>query len=120
MVVDEIRKNLGGAVERLTPRRAQELARSLMPSQSADRMARAARDLVELSNRSRERIVELVRAELRSQLKQAGFASRDEVDALRRRVRDLERSQKGPKRSTGKRVRAAASVPVSGAAPGTA
>lgn len=106
MVVDEIRKNVEAAVGKLTPKRAQELARSLMPGQSSEQIAKAAQGIMEWSNRSRERVTELVRAEVRSQLKQVGVASRDEVDALRRRVRELEKGQSGPKRSTGSRARA--------------
>ena len=106
MVVNEIRKNVEAAVGRLSPKRAQELASSLMPDQGKDQIAKAAQSIMEWSNRSRERLTELVRAEVRAQLNQLGVASRDELDALRRRVRELEKSQAGPKRSTAKRARA--------------
>lgn len=106
MVVNEIRKNVEAAVGKLSPKRAQELASSLMPDQGKDQIAKAAQNIMEWSNRSRERLSELVRAEVRSQLNQLGVASRDELDALRRRVRELEKSQTGPKRSAAKRTRA--------------
>ncbi len=106
MVVNEIRKNVEAAVGKLSPRRAQELAGSLMPGQSKDQIAKAAQNIMEWSNRNRERLTELVRTEVRSQLNQVGVASRDEVDALRRRVRDLEKAKTGSKRSTAKRTRA--------------
>jgi hypothetical protein len=103
MVVDGIRKNVESAIGRLSPKRAQELASSLMPDQSKEQIAKATQSIMEWSNRNRERVTELVRAEVRSQMNQFGVASRDEVDALRRRVRELERAQAKPKRSTAKR-----------------
>lgn len=103
MVVDGIRKNVESAIGRLSPKRAQELASSLMPDQSKEQIAKATQSIMEWSNRNRERVTELVRAEVRSQMNQFGVASRDEVDALRRRVRELERVQAKPKRSTAKR-----------------
>jgi len=106
MVVNEIRKNVEAAVGKLSPKRAQELASSLMPDQGKDQIAKAAQNILEWSNRNRERVTELVRAEVRSQLNQFGVASRDELDALRRRVRELEKSQTGRKRATAKRTRA--------------
>jgi hypothetical protein len=48
----------------------------------------------------------MVQTEVKSQLKTIGVASRDEVDALRKRVRELERGQGKKatrKRSTAKR-----------------
>jgi hypothetical protein len=50
-----------------------------------------------------------VQTEVKSQLKTIGVASRDEVDALRKRVRELERAQGKKttrKRSTAKRTTA--------------
>jgi hypothetical protein len=117
MVVNEIRKNVEGVVGKLTPQRAQELASSLMPGQSAEQIAKAAQNIIAWSNRNRERVTELVRSEVRSQLEQAGIASRDEVDALRRRVRELEKAQKGPKRSTAKPSASTAKPSPSPAAP---
>jgi hypothetical protein len=114
MVVEEIRKNVESAIGKLSPKRAQELASSLMPGQSKDQIAKATQSIMEWSNRNRERVTELVRAEVRSQMNQFGVASRDEVDALRRRVRELEKAQAKPKRSTAKRSsakRAAAKKP---------
>jgi hypothetical protein len=51
----------------------------------------------------------MVQTEVKSQLKTIGVASRDEVDALRKRVRELEREQGKKttrKRSTAKRTTA--------------
>jgi hypothetical protein len=106
MVVNEIRRYMEAAVGKLSPKKAQELAKSLMQGQGKDQISKAAQDLVSWSNKNRERIVELVRTEVRAQLKQVGVASRDEVDALRRRVRELEKAQGGPKRAAAKRASA--------------
>ncbi|MGH2635627.1 MAG: phasin family protein [Actinomycetota bacterium] len=110
MVVNEIRRYVEAALGLLSPKKAQELAASLMQGQGKDQIAKAAQDLMDWSNRSRERLTELVRAEVRSQLKQVGVASRDEVDALRRRVRELEKAQGGREKTTAKRPRAARST----------
>jgi len=56
------------------------------------------------SNKNRERLTGMVQTEVKSQLKTIGVASRDEVDALRKRVRELERGQ--GKKSTRKRTAA--------------
>jgi hypothetical protein len=60
---------------------------------------------------------------VRTQLKQMGVASRDEVDALRKRVRELEKAQGGrkttPKRTTAKRTTAKRSTAKPAPAPMT-
>jgi hypothetical protein len=124
MVVSEIRKYTGAAADKLSAQRAQELAKSLMQGKGKDQVAKVAHDLVSWSKQNRERVVQLVRSEVRTQLKQMGVASREEVDALRKRVRELEKAQGGrkstakrpaAKRSTAKRTSAkstATSVPV--------
>jgi polyhydroxyalkanoate synthesis regulator phasin len=107
MVVSEIRKYTEAAAGKLSPQKAQELAKSLMQGKGKDQVTKAAHDLMTWSNKNRERLAQLVRSEVRTQLKQMGVASRDEVDALRKRVRELEKAQGGrkttAKRSTAKR-----------------
>ncbi|HEX5950431.1 MAG TPA: hypothetical protein VFZ96_05475, partial [Actinomycetota bacterium] len=66
---------------------------------------KAAQDILEWSNKNRQRISDLVRTEVRSQMASMGFASKDEVDALKKRVRELERGR--PKRATAKKRTAA-------------
>jgi polyhydroxyalkanoate synthesis regulator phasin len=102
MLVNEIRRYMEAAMGKLSPKRAQELARSLMQGQGKEQISKAAQDLLDWSNKNRERLLELIRTEVRSQLKQIGVASRDEVDSLRRRVRELEKEQGGRKRTTAK------------------
>ncbi len=113
MLTDEVRRCIEAAIASLSPKRAQELpkraqemASSVLQGEGRPPFGKVAQDLVEWSNRNRERVGELVRTEVRSQMKQLGLASRDEVDSLRRRVRELEKAQGGPKRTSAKRATA--------------
>jgi len=126
MVMNEVRKYMEAAIGKLSPAKAQELARSVMKGQGKEQVTKAAQELLEWSNRNRERLTELVRKEVRSQLKAIGVASRDEVDALRKRVRELERGggaakkRATAKRSTAKRStakRSAEAAPPEAASP---
>ncbi|MFB3739231.1 MAG: phasin family protein, partial [Candidatus Velamenicoccus archaeovorus] len=120
MVMNEMRKYVEATLEKMTPAKAQQMARSVMRGEGKEQVQRFAQDLMEWSTKSRERLTELVRSEVRSQLKSLGVATRDEVDALKTRVRLLERS--APKRSAAKRAtakRATAKRPSSGTAPTT-
>jgi polyhydroxyalkanoate synthesis regulator phasin len=97
------------AIGKLSPAKAQDLAKSLTKGQGRDQVTKTAKDLLAWSNKNRERLTSMVQTEVRSQLKTIGVASRDEVDALRKRVRELERGQgKKPtrKRTTTKRTTA--------------
>ncbi len=100
MVVNEVRRYMEAAIGKLSPKKARELASSLLQGQGKEQIGKAAQDLMEWSNKNRERLGELVRTEVRTQLKQVGVASRDEVDALRRRVRQLEKAEAAPAPST--------------------
>jgi hypothetical protein len=115
MMVNDVRRTMEAALGKLSPKKARELARSLMQGEGRDQISRAAEDLMEWSSRNRERLTDLIRAEVRSQLKLLGVASRDELDALRKRVRELERAagtRKGAKkRAASKRTAARTSSP---------
>ena len=123
MVVDEVRRYMEaamGAMGRLTPAKAQDLAKSVAKGQGREQVTKTAKDLLEWSTKNRERLSDLVRSEVRSQVKTLGLATRDDVDALRKRVRDLERGGKPVrKRSTAKRSTAKRSTakPATAAAP---
>jgi polyhydroxyalkanoate synthesis regulator phasin len=109
------------AIGKLSPAKAQELAKSLSKGQGRDQVSKAAKDLLAWSNKNKERLTSMVQTEVKSQLKTIGVASRDEVDALRKRVRELERERgkkSTRKRSTAKRSTAkpATSSPPSGQA----
>src|SRR5919109_5535473 len=60
-------------------------------------LQKAARDLAERSARSRRELASLIRKEIRRQIRTLGLATRDDVERLQKRVRDLE------KRPTAKR-----------------
>ncbi|HEY7661062.1 MAG TPA: hypothetical protein VIC58_10740 [Actinomycetota bacterium] len=106
MVVKEVRKAVGAATDKISSTGAQELARSLMQGQGKEQVSKAAQEIMKWSAKNRERVMELVRTEVQSQMKTMGVATREEVDALRKRVRELERARPKPrtaKRSTAKR-----------------
>jgi polyhydroxyalkanoate synthesis regulator phasin len=106
--LEQVRQYMEAAIGKLSPAKAQELAKSLTKSkgQGRDQVSKAAKDLLAWSNKNKERLTSMVQTEVKSQLKTIGVASRDEVDALRKRVRELEREQgkkSTRKRSTAKR-----------------
>ena len=91
-----------------------------------DQINRVAQDVLDWSQRSREWVSDLVQREVKRQLSALGIATREDLDALRKRVRELERgssgagskgtgsrrkssSKTGAKKSTAKRSRARAS-----------
>ena len=87
MLIDDIRKTLESMIG-LTPAKAQELAkRYLEPGAAKDQVQKTAGDLLRLQQRLRDAI----RKEVTSQIKAMGAATQDDLDALRKRVRDLER-----------------------------
>jgi polyhydroxyalkanoate synthesis regulator phasin len=89
MVLDDIRKTFEAVIGQLTPAKAQQLAkRYLEPGAAKDKVAKTAGELVQLSQRMRE----TVRKEVATQMRSMGAATQDELEALRKRVRDLERA----------------------------
>jgi polyhydroxyalkanoate synthesis regulator phasin len=111
MVLDEIKKTFDAVIGQLSPAKAQQLAkRYLEPGAAKEQVAKTAGELIDLSQRLRE----AVRKEVTSQMRSMGAATQDELDALRKRVRDLERAtgatasgRKSAARSTGSRKKAA-------------
>jgi hypothetical protein len=89
MVIDDIRKTFEAVIGQLSPAKAQRLAkRYLEPGAAKEQVSKTAGELVLLS----QRLGEAVRREVASQMRSMGVATRDDVDALRGRVRDLERA----------------------------
>jgi polyhydroxyalkanoate synthesis regulator phasin len=118
-VLEQIREYMEAAIGKLSPAKAQDLAKSITKGQGRDQVTKTAKDLLAWSNKNRERLTSMVQTEVKSQLKTIGVASRDEVDALRKRVRELERGQgkkSTRKRTTAKRstAKTAAGSPTSG------
>ena len=105
---DTVRRYVEAGREALTPRKAEDLARSLAKQGEIrkDQVSRLARDLAEWSRKNSERLMEIVRSEVKRQVSRTGVATKDEVEALRRRVRELERGRKSTakKPSTAKRA----------------
>ena len=101
-MIEDVRKYLEAAFESLNPGRARGVA---------------------------SRITELVQTEVKRQLKAVGIATREDLDSLRARVRELERSGGAPgrrsakkltaKRSTAKRSTAGTSSPKGPESPST-
>jgi polyhydroxyalkanoate synthesis regulator phasin len=100
-VLDPMKKAIQASFVILSPAKAQALAKAMMQGQGREQVQRTAQDLMDWSARNKDRLSGLVREEVRSQLRQMGVASRDEVEALRKRVRELEKTRRAPaKRST--------------------
>ena len=90
--LEEVRKSIEATIGNLTPAKAQELAKGLSdPGTAKDQVARLAADILEWSQRSRERLRDFIGHEVSDQLTSMGVASRSDVDALKKRVRELER-----------------------------
>jgi polyhydroxyalkanoate synthesis regulator phasin len=95
-MLDTVRRYVEAGREALTPKKAEELARALIEQGQAraDQAGRIAKDLIDWSLKSSERLRETIRHEVQKQMSKAGVASKDEVDALKRRIRELESQSK--------------------------
>ncbi|HEV8572870.1 MAG TPA: hypothetical protein VGR49_07475 [Actinomycetota bacterium] len=91
-MLDGIRKFVRKRFEGVSSRRPEELARALAQQGQATReqATRIAHEVVEWSKKNREVITEVVQREVRKQMARLGAATKEEINALRRRVRDLE------------------------------
>jgi polyhydroxyalkanoate synthesis regulator phasin len=126
--LDDVRKTIEATISNLTPAKAQQLAKGFMePGTAKEQVAKSAQELLEWSQRNRDRLRDFVRREISDQMKNVGVATQTEVDALKRRVRELERAAgltaSGRKRSAAKKSsapkRATAKTSASGGAGGT-
>ena len=93
MLFDDFRKTLEALLGNLTPANAQKLAKDMTePGAAKEQVAKSAADLMEWSQHNRERLRSLsLGGEIQRQMSLMGLASQSEVDALKKRVRDLER-----------------------------
>ncbi|HEY7761753.1 MAG TPA: hypothetical protein VIC52_01980 [Actinomycetota bacterium] len=109
MIIDDLRRTLEGLLGTLTPAKAQQLAKDILePGAAKEQVAKTTADLLEWSHSNRERISSFVRREISEQLKVVGgVASQEELDALKKRVRELERAA-GMTASGRKRAKATA------------
>lgn len=97
-MLDTVRKYVEAGREALTPQKAEQLARALVRQGQArkDQVSKIARDLSHWSRQNSERLTSLIRREVKRQVANIGVATRDDVEALKRRLRDLERSARQP------------------------
>ena len=115
--MQDVRKTIEASLGNLSTTRAQEIAKSMLDTDAAkDQVTKTAADLMEWSQRNRTRLVALIRGEVRDQLRQMGVATEEEVNALRKRVRDLERTARatgargGGKKTSGAKTTAKATA----------
>ena len=95
--MQDVRKTIEGSLGNLTPTRAQEIAKGMLDRDAAkEQVSKTAADLMDWSQRNKNRLTAMIRNEVRAQLKQAGVATEEELNALRKRVRELERAAKRP------------------------
>ena len=94
MIIDDLRKSVEALLGTLTPAKAQQLAKDMLePGAAKEQVAKTTADLLEWSHTNREHMSTFVRREIADQLKAVGgVASQAELDALKKRVRDLERA----------------------------
>lgn len=94
--LDDVRKTIEATIGSLSPTKAQELAKSLSdPGAAKEQVAKLATDILDWSQRSRERMREFVAREIAAQMRAIGVATQADLDAVTRRVRALERSVAG-------------------------
>ena len=95
--MQDVRKTIEGSLGNLTPTRAQEIAKGMLDRDAAkEQVSKTAADLMDWSQRNKNRLTSMIRNEVRAQLKQTGVATEEELNALRKRVRELERAAKRP------------------------
>jgi polyhydroxyalkanoate synthesis regulator phasin len=106
-MLDTVRKYVEAGREALTPKKAEELARALIEQGQAraDQAGRIARDLIDWSRKNSEQLLDTIRHEVQKQMSKAGVATKDEVESLKRRIRELESQKKAasPRRATTQR-----------------
>ena len=89
---DDVRKAITAAIGNLTPAKAQELAKSFSdPGTAKEQVSKLAADMLQWSQRNRERLKEAIGREVAAQMQSMGVATQADVDAVKKRVRDLER-----------------------------
>lgn len=132
MQLTDVLQFVEATLDKLSAAKAQELARQIAAGEGKDQAAKLAQELLDWSQRNRDRMRDVVGREVSAQLSTIGVASTKDVDALKRRVRELERvvgptksgakksaakksaAKRTPKTSTAKRT-GTSTVPVGGA-----
>jgi polyhydroxyalkanoate synthesis regulator phasin len=90
--LEDVRKTIEAVIGNLTPAKAQDLAKGLSdPGTAKEQVSKVAADMLEWSQRSRDRLKDFISREIASQMKSMGVATQADLDAVKKRVRDLER-----------------------------
>jgi len=104
--IDDLRSTLETTFG-LSPAKAQRLAKGVLePGAAKEQVGKATAEVIEWSQRNRERLLEMLRREVDRQIRAFGAATQADVDALTKRVRALERAASatgGRKKSTAKK-----------------
>lgn len=95
MNADDVRKMIDSVFDKLSPAKAQEIAKGLVGEDRREHAQKLAGDLMDSAQRNRDRVKDLISREVPSQVKNLGLATQADLDALRKRVRDLERAAGG-------------------------
>jgi polyhydroxyalkanoate synthesis regulator phasin len=95
MNADDVRKMLDSVFDLLSPAKAQEIARGLLGDDRREQAQKLAGDLMDSAQRNRDRVRELISREVAAQMKSMGVATQGDLDALERRVQELERAADG-------------------------
>ena len=92
MNADDVRKVLDSVFDKLSPAKAQEIAKGLLGEDRREQAQKLAGELMESAQRNRDKVKELISREVSAQTKNMGVATQAEVDTLKKRVRELERA----------------------------
>jgi polyhydroxyalkanoate synthesis regulator phasin len=105
-VLDTVRKIVEAGMGAISSKRAEELAKSLVKRGEAgkEQAAKIARDLADWSRKNRDRLAGVVQREVKKQVGAMGFATKGEIESLRKRVKSLEgKARTTTKRASGKK-----------------
>lgn len=105
-MIDTVRRYVEAGREALTPKKAEELAKSLVKQGQVrrDQAAKLAKEILDWSRKSSDRFTQTIRREVKKQIGKAGLATKDDLESVKRRIRKLEGG--GKKTTTGKRATA--------------
>ena len=114
MQLTDVLRFVEATLDRISPARAQELAKQMAGGEGREQVAKAAQELVDWSQRNRERVRAIVQREVTAQLSAMGMPTKDDYEALERRIAELERASRrgtpakrtAAKRTTAKRTAA--------------
>ena len=105
-MLDTVRKFVEAGMGALSSKRAEELAKSLVKrgEEGKEQATKIARDLLDWSRKNRDRLTGVVQREVKKQVGALGFATKGEIESLRKRVRTLEgKTKTATKRASSKK-----------------